>query len=97
MSDKDISNSSLLDRMSVEGWIALLLVIISGVASHTTLANDQSTTAKKVAAIESKQAEVQKSVQGIQTDVAIIKNDLKHLEQQREDIRAIRKLLEKQQ
>jgi len=40
---------------------------------------------------------VQKSVQGIQTDVAIIKNDLKHLEQQREDIRAIRKLLEKQQ
>ena len=105
MPSADISNSSLLTRMSVEGWIALFTVLVGGVISHVTLANDQEHTAEKVVANEKRLSEVQVSVQEIQTNIAIVKNEQRHMtqsiikiqNQQTTELQNIRALLEQRQ
>lgn len=105
MPPADISNSSLLTRMSIEGWIALFMVIVGGISSHVTLAGDQEHTANKVLANEAKLIDVQETVSKIQTDIAIVKNEQRHMNQtvlklqtaQTDELKQIRKMLERQQ
>jgi len=100
MPQDDISNSSVLTRISIEGWIALFVIVAGGIASHTTLANDQEVNAGKVQKIEIKQEVMQVSVNSISTDVAVIKSEQANLKkafaEQKEDIKAIRRILEAQ-
>lgn len=92
-------------RISPEGWIALLAILISGVISHVTLANDQSHTAAKVTSNEKQLNAVQNIVQDIQTDIAIVKNEQRHMiravlelqARQTNDLKQIRILLEQRQ
>jgi hypothetical protein len=98
----DITNGDLLTRMSVEGWVGLILVIVGGIVSHTVLANDSKHAQGQIAVNTATIHDVQDSVQIIKTDIAIIKaeqrymNDtmLKIQHEQQEKLSRIEKLLE---
>lgn len=79
LGESDISNNTLMARMSIEGWIGLIVVLAGIIASHTTLANNTERNEDQVAENKKAVQVVQADVGTIKTDVAIIKNEQEHI------------------
>lgn len=93
---KDLTNKEAVFRIDMAGLAVAVSLLAGVVASHTTLANDQKSTTEKVEKIEVRLETMSQDLSRASVDIALIKRDLKHLEKQRDDIKAIRELLEQQ-
>ena len=86
--------------MSVEvlSTSAVLVLVFSVGVAYTTLANGQEQADAQIAQLQAKQAEMQDSIADIQRDTAVLNADQKHIlkmvEEQRQDIRQILKLMQ---
>jgi peptidoglycan hydrolase CwlO-like protein len=76
------------------------LVFAGGVA-YATLANGQETADIQIKQLQAKQTQMQESIADIQKDTAVLNSDQKHIlrmvEEQRQDIRQILKLIQEKE
>jgi hypothetical protein len=84
--------------MSVEVLSTSAVLVFSVGVAYTTLANGQEQADAQIAQLQAKQAEMQDSIADIQRDTAVLNADQKHIlkmvEEQRQDIRQILKLMQ---
>ena len=84
--------------ISAEVFTASAVLIFSVGVAYTTLANGQEQADAQIAQLQAKQAEMQDSIADIQRDTAVLNADQKHIlkmvEEQRQDIRQILKLIQ---
>jgi TolA-binding protein len=87
--------------MSVEVLSTSAVLVFSVGVAYTTLANGQEQADAQIAQLQAKQAEMQDSIADIQRDTAVLNADQKHIlkmvEEQRQDIRQILKLMQERQ
>lgn len=87
-SPTDMSNTKVVKFLSIETVISLLLISFSVGGTYKVLASDAAKTEKKVEQIVVDQKQMGKSIEGINTNIAVIKNDQKHIRQQLKDNQA---------
>jgi len=96
----EMTNESVFKWISIEGWLAIIGFIGAISISFGVMANNQAAADEKIKNIESEQKEMQSNVSEILVDVSVIKVEQEHLQQDiaesKEDIKAIRRLLESQ-
>ena len=84
--------------MSVEVLSTSAVLVFSVGVAYTTLANGQEQADAQINQLQAKQAEMQDSIADIQRDTAVLNADQKHIlkmvEEQRQDIRQILKLMQ---
>jgi peptidoglycan hydrolase CwlO-like protein len=84
--------------MSVEVLSTSAVLVFSVGVAYTTLANGQEQADAQITQLQAKQAEMQDSISDIQRDTAVLNADQKHIlkmvEEQRQDIRQILKLIQ---
>jgi DNA polymerase III delta prime subunit len=84
--------------ISVEVLSTSAVLVFSVGVAYTTLANGQEQADAQIAQLQAKQAEMQDSIADIQRDTAVLNADQKHIlkmvEEQRQDIRQILKLMQ---
>ena len=76
-------------------------LIFAGGVAYATLANGQEAADTQIKQLQAKQAQMQESIADIQKDTAVLNSDQKHIlrmvEEQRQDIRQILKLMQEQE
>lgn len=76
-------------------------LIFAGGVAYATLANGQETADTQIKQLQAKQAQMQESIADIQKDTAVLNSDQKHIlrmvEEQRQDIRQILKLMQEKE
>jgi hypothetical protein len=87
--------------ISVEVLSTSAVLVFSVGVAYTTLANGQEQADAQINQLQAKQAEMQDSIADIQRDTAVLNADQKHIlkmvEEQRQDIRQILKLMQERQ
>lgn len=99
---QEMSNNTLMARMSLEGWIGLCVVLVGMIGSYYAQANATENNKNQIAENKETIEKVEADVADIKTDVAIIKNEQQHINQiildiqreQREDLEEIKRLLQ---
>lgn len=85
--------------ISVEVLTSSAVLIFAVGVAYTTLANGQELADTQIKQLQAKQADMQASIADIQKDTAVLNSDQKHIlrmiEEQRQDIRQILKLMQK--
>lgn len=76
-------------------------LIFAGGVAYATLANGQEAADTQIKQLQAKQAQMQESIADIQKDTAVLNSDQKHIlrmvEEQRQDIRQILKLMQEKE
>jgi S-adenosylmethionine synthetase len=76
-------------------------LIFAGGIAYATLANGQELAEQQIKQLQSKQADMQASISDIQKDTAVLNSDQKHIlrmvEEQRQDIRQILKIMQEEE
>lgn len=85
--------------LSIENIISLLIIVFSIGVVYSSLAAESAETKERVRKMEAEQKQLGTSMKNIQVDVAVIKNDQKHvraeLDNQRSDLKRVLRILEK--
>lgn len=86
-----MTNNKVLGLLSMENMGSLIAMAFVFGIGYSALASEVGATTNKVSSMESEQKQLVRDVQTIQTDVAVIKNDQKHISEQ---LRIVLRLLE---
>lgn len=96
---EEMTNSRLARWLSVETLGSLLFVALTIGVTYQALAGEQEATKKKVEIIEEKQNEMSASLNQVEVDTAVIRNNQTHfkdqLDDQKQKINRILDLLER--
>lgn len=97
--DPEMSNSRLARWLSAETFGSMLLVAVAIGTTYQALASESEVTKAKVDAVEVQQQEMKTSLNQVEVDTAVIRNNQTHfkdqLDEQKQKINRILDLLER--